>query len=336
MTEPSLAFVSELARELGAADPVETYYRPLTGRWAELTEESGRLRAAAGTAARVSADLAEDLGRLDASWTGPDADAFVAYLSEIRSASEGAEDALEALAGALDELAESVRRIVDAAEEVIVDAADLLSESAMLPAGGTGRARAQLRETGQSLQSLHSSAQDVLQQFARLCDGVDAPSNQESSIELRHRYPAEQFRLQSAAAGTAFDPQDADTTAAAATDPQDATSSDDSVAPSSVEQGKQTAADPRAEPGQAAVPPPVEPAPAPAQGEANQGAGMPMMPMMGFGGLGGGGGGDSRKGRQRTAAKPSEIFGEPEPVTPPVLGVDPAAEKAGKRGKPRK
>ncbi|MBB4686432.1 WXG100 family type VII secretion target [Amycolatopsis jiangsuensis] len=332
MSEPSLAFVSELARDLGTADPVEAYYRPLTGQWEELTEEAGRLRAAAGTAARVSADLAEDLGRLDALWTGPDADAFVGYLGEIRSASEGAEDALEALAGALEELAGSVRRIVDATEEVIVDAADVLSESAMLPVGGANRARAQLRETGQSLQSLHSSAQDVLQEFGRLCDGVDAPPGQQQSIELRHHYPAEQFRLQ--ATGTAFALPDANASASA---DSGTPSSDDSVTPSAVEQGKETAADPRAEPGQAAVPPaePVAP-PAPAQAESH-GSGMPMMPMMGgFGGLGGGGGGDRpRKGRERFPAKPSEIFGEPDPVTPPVLGEDPAPEKARKRGKPR-
>ncbi|WP_328606216.1 WXG100 family type VII secretion target [Amycolatopsis sp. NBC_00345] len=195
MTEPSLAFVSDLARELGATDPVETYYRPLAGRWEELSAEAERLRAAAKTAAGASGGLNDELGRLDASWSGADADAFIAYMSEIRSASEGVEDALDALADALDELVTSLTGIVHDAEDVLVDAADVLSESAMLPSGGTSRARAQLRETEQSMKSLHDAAEHVLQGFGQLCDGVDAPPGTASSIEVRHRYPQEQFRL---------------------------------------------------------------------------------------------------------------------------------------------
>ncbi|RJQ76956.1 WXG100 family type VII secretion target [Amycolatopsis panacis] len=322
MTGPSAAFVSELARELGATDPVEAFYRPLTGKWDELTEEAARLRAAAGTAARVSADLAEDLGKLDAVWTGPDADAFVAYLGEIRSASEGAEDALEVLAGALEELSGSVRRIVDAAEEILVDAADVLSESALLPVGGSTRARAQLRETGQSLEVLHASAQDVLQQFVRLCEGMDAPSGQ-PGIELRRHYPAGQFRLTAEGVGTEVLSAQGDSAPASTVDE---VTGDDSVHPSALEHGKETAA----EPGQAGVAP-VEPLPAVAPASPqNQGNGVPMM---GFGGFGGDAGGRERprKGRERFPAKPGEIFGEPDPVTPPVLGEPTDAEKAAKR-----
>ncbi|WP_409183476.1 WXG100 family type VII secretion target [Amycolatopsis sp. VS8301801F10] len=331
MTEPSLAYVTELARELGVTDPVAAYYRPLTGRWEELDAEAESLRGAARTAARVSTDLAEDLGRIDASWSGPDADAFVAYLGEIRAASEGAEDALDALADSIDQLTESLRKIAGAAEEVLVDAADLLSESAMLPSGGASRARSQLRETEQSLKSLHEAAEDVLREFGRLCAGVDAPAGSPSSIELRHHYPAQQFRL-----------HDADAPAAAAgesTAASSASTSDDSVTPSAAEnphQGKETAADPRLEQGQAGIPP-VEPAAPAAQPAGNQGSGTSMMPMMGFAGMGGGGGGSSQhKPRQRTPAKTSEIFGEPAQVTPPVIGQDPPARRPEKDGKPPK
>ncbi|WP_409466885.1 WXG100 family type VII secretion target [Amycolatopsis sp. GA6-003] len=331
MTEPSLAYVTELARELGVTDPVAAYYRPLTGRWEELDAEAESLRGAARTAARVSTDLAEDLGRIDASWSGPDADAFVAYLGEIRAASEGAEDALDALADSIDQLTESLRKIAGAAEEVLVDAADLLSESAMLPSGGASRARSQLRETEQSLKSLHEAAEDVLREFGRLCAGVDAPAGSPSSIELRHHYPAQQFRL-----------HDADAPAAAAgesTVASSASTSDDSVTPSAAEnphQGKETAADPRLEQGQAGIPP-VEPAAPAAQPAGNQGSGTSMMPMMGFAGMGGGGGGSSQhKPRQRTPAKTSEIFGEPAQVTPPVIGQDPPARRPEKDGKPPK
>ncbi len=339
MTEPSLAYVTELARELGVTDPVAAYYRPLTGRWEELDAEAESLRAAARTAARVSTDLADDLGRIDASWSGPDADAFVAYLGEIRAASEGAEDALDALADSIDQLTESLRKITGAAEEVLVDAADLLSESAMLPKGGASRARSQMRETEQSLKSLHEAAEDVLREFGRLCAGVDAPAGNPSSIELRHHYPAQQFRLHDADAPAGTAP----TAAGESTVASSASSSDDSVSPSAAEnphQGKETAADPRLEQGQAGLPP-VEPvAPAPQPASANQGSGMSMMPMMGFAGMGGGGGGggsSQHKPRQRTAAKTSEIFGEPAQVTPPVIGQDPPArpEKGGKPPKPR-
>ncbi|WP_275291635.1 WXG100 family type VII secretion target [Amycolatopsis sp. La24] len=338
MTEPSLAYVTELARELGVTDPVAAYYRPLTGRWEELDAEAESLRAAARTAARVSTDLADDLGRIDASWSGPDADAFVAYLGEIRAASEGAEDALDALADSIDQLTESLRKITGAAEEVLVDAADLLSESAMLPKGGASRARSQMRETEQSLKSLHEAAEDVLREFGRLCAGVDAPAGSPSSIELRHHYPAQQFRLHDADAPAGTSPASAGESTVASS----ASSSDDSVSPSAAEnshQGKETAADPRLEQGQAGLPP-VEPvAPAPQPASANQGSGMSMMPMMGFAGMGGGGGGggsSQHKPRQRTAAKTSEIFGEPAQVTPPVIGQDPPARRPEKDGKPPK
>ncbi|ATY09411.1 hypothetical protein CU254_02145 [Amycolatopsis sp. AA4] len=336
MTEPSLAYVTELARELGVPDPVAAYYRPLTGRWEELDAEAESLRGAARTAARVSADLAEDLGRIDASWSGPDADAFVAYLGEIRAASEGAEDALDALAGSIDQLAESLRKIAGAAEEILVDAADLLSESAMLPSGGASRARSQLRETEQSLKSLHEAAEDVLREFGRLCAGVDAPAGSPSSIELRHHYPAQQFRLHDADA-----PASAPAAAAGESTESTVASSDDSVTPSAAEDsrhGKETAADPRLEQGQAGIPP-VEPVAPAAQPAANQGSGTSMMPMMGFAGMGGGGGGggsSQHKPRQRTPAKTSEIFGEPAQVTPPVIGQDPPARRPEKDGKPPK
>ncbi|MEV0065276.1 MULTISPECIES: WXG100 family type VII secretion target [unclassified Amycolatopsis] len=368
MTEPSLTFVSELAGELGVTDPVETYYRPLVGRWAELDEEAQRLRTAAKTAGGVSADLADELGRLDASWSGEDADAFVTYLGEIRSASEGVEDALDELAGALEELAGSLRKIVGDAADVLVDSADLLSESAMLPVGGVSRSRTQLRETGQSVKSLYDAAEDVLQHFAQLCNGVDAPAGEQSSIAVRQHYPQEQFRLHEgdsapaqqpsavtagpstseqpthdgAAQQAATHPGTVHAEAATAATHTDATtpSADDSVSASAAEelhQGKETGADPRLTQGQAGVPPigPEGLAPAPAPVAQNESGGMSMMPMMPMGGMGGGGmgggGGGTRQAKNRTPAKPSELLGDPAPVTPPVIGEDPQKPATAKK-----
>ncbi|HEY2064208.1 MAG TPA: WXG100 family type VII secretion target [Amycolatopsis sp.] len=367
MTEPSLTFVSELARELGATDPVETYYRPLVGQWEELGAEAERLRAAAKTAAGASGGLTDELGRLDASWSGADADAFVAYMGEIRSASEGVEDALDALAAALDELVTSLTGIVHDAEDVLVDAADLLSESAMLPSGGTSRARGQLRETEQSVKSLHDAAEHLLQGFGRLCDGVDAPPGAASTIEVRHRYPQEQFRLhdedaapaasgpapgthpadpashgdsvqhsdsaQPAAAASASEPGES-SASAPADDAVSPSSADDSVSPSAtgdLHDGKHSAASPGIEQGQAgAVPVAPEPIAAAAPPAAqSQSGGMAMMPMMGGmgGGMGGGGGASQHKPKNRTPANRSELFGEPANVTPPVIGEDPRSPK---------
>ncbi|QRP45361.1 WXG100 family type VII secretion target [Amycolatopsis sp. FDAARGOS 1241] len=375
MTEPSLTFVSELAGELGVTDPVAAYYRPLVGRWADLDEEAQRLRTAAKTAGGVSAELAEELGRLDASWSGADADAFVTYLGEIRSASEGVEDALDELAGALDELAGTLRKIVGDATHVLTDAADLLSESAMLPVGGVSRSRAQLRETEQSMRSFYDAAEDVLQEFGRLCDGVDAPAGEQSSIVVRRHYPAEQFRLhgsdsarpaeagEAAQAGstapdsgaqhgnapdqvenTAPDAATSDTAPfdTATSDTTAPSSADDSVSPSAAEdvhQGKESGVDPHLQQVDAGVlPVQPEPAPAPAQPAQGQpGMAMPMMPMMGgFGGGAGGGGGGTRQPKNRTSAKPSELLGEPEHVTPPVIGEDPRPQKPDKAKKPQK
>ncbi|MFI5606034.1 WXG100 family type VII secretion target [Amycolatopsis sp. NPDC051903] len=376
MTEPSLTFVSELARELGVTDPVAVYYRPLVGRWEDLDEEAQRLRTAAKTAGGVSAELAEELGRLDASWSGADADAFVTYLGEIRSASEGVEDALDELAGALDELAGTLRKIVGDATHVLTDAADLLSESAMLPVGGVSRSRAQLRETEQSMRSFYDAAEDVLQEFGRLCDGVDAPAGEQSSITVRRHYPAEQFRLHGsdsarpAAVGAAAGPEQAGSRPAdsaaseaeaqpgtspdqvensapdtAAADPSGTTapsSADDSVSPSAageVNQGKESGVDPRSQQVDAGVlPVQPEPAPAPAQPAQGQpGMAMPMMPMMGgFGGGAGGGGGGTRQPKNRTSAKSSDLLGEPEHVVPPVIGEDPRPQKPDKAKKPQK
>ncbi|MDT8909699.1 WXG100 family type VII secretion target [Amycolatopsis sp. PS_44_ISF1] len=355
MTEPSLAFISELARELGATDPVETYYRPLVAHWDGLGAEAGRLRAAAKTAAVASGGLTDELGRLDASWSGADADSFVAYLGEIRSASEGVEDALDALAGALDELFTSMTGIVHDAEEVLVDAADVLSESAMLPSGGTSRARAQLHETEQSLKAFHDAAEHLLEGFGRLCDGVDAPAGAASGIEVRHRYPQEQFRLREEPAppvasaservsGTVPDSPAPHRDSADGSVPVSAgrgvspSGADDSTSPSAageLHDGKHSAAEPGVEQGQAgAVPVLPDPAAATPAAEPGQSGGMAMMPMGGMGPVGGGGGGSEHKRKNQTIAKRPELFGEPANVAPPVLGVDPkSAQKPGKKPK---
>jgi uncharacterized protein YukE len=319
--EPYLGYLSDLASQLGLIDPVETYFRPLIGRWADLTAEADRLRQAATAAAEVSARLDDQLGRLDGNWEGRDADSFVAYIREIGAAGGDLQDALTVLAGALDELVTTVRHVVVDLVEVLVDAAELTSETMLLPSGGTRRARAQLQETQESAKGLYETARDVLEAFDRLCDGVDDPDAAGRSIEIKHRYPQERFKLHDEALnGEAPDGEALDE---ASTAPSSA-SSDEATTPSAADpaEGRHTGAGSpdTGQPADAAAQQ-VPVAPAAGNTADHSASSMPMMPMMGFGGFGGGGQG-RRPSKTRPTIKSSELLGEPGMVTPPVIGED--------------
>jgi uncharacterized protein YukE len=317
--EPYLSYLSDLSGQLGLIDPVETYFRPLIGRWSDLGAEAGRLRQAAATAAEVSARLDDRLGRLDGSWEGRDADAFVLYIREIGAAGGDLQEALTVLAGALDDLATTLRHVVVDLVEVLVDAADLLSESMTLPSGGSRRARSQLRETQDSAKGLYETARDVLEAFDRLCDGVDDPDAATRSVEINHRYPQDRFQLHETESGATAAASTAST--GAVSDP--ASDSEDVLTPSSAEEGKHTDS---GRPADAATPQaPV--APVAADTADHSASGMPMMPMMGIGGFGGGGGQARRPSKNRPMIKSSELLGEPDLVAPPVIGEDETAPK---------
>ncbi|QKV76464.1 WXG100 family type VII secretion target [Amycolatopsis sp. Hca4] len=307
--EPYLAYLSDLAHELGVLDPVETYFRPLVGRWADLGAEADRLRAAASVAGEVSARLDDQLGRLDAGWEGRDADSFVTYIREIGAAGGDLREALETLAGALDEMVTTLRHVVVDLVEVLVDAAELTSETMLLPSGGAKRARAQLQETQDSAKALHETARDVMEAFDRLCNGVDDPDTKSRTIEIRHRYPPERFKLHDDALNEAGEQATA------------SSSADEVMTPSSADgpaEGRHTGA---GAPDAADAPAP-QPAPDPDGSAGHNTSGMPMMPMMGFGAFGGGGGGGRRQSKTRPTTKPSELLGEPGLVAPPVIGED--------------
>ncbi|MEC3979119.1 WXG100 family type VII secretion target [Amycolatopsis sp. H20-H5] len=332
--EPHLAYLSGLADQLGVVDPVEAYLTPLTGRWSDLQDEAQRLRGAAETAGTVSVELADQLGRLDASWSGRDADDFVTYIEEISAAGSAVQDALNTLAEALDQLVTTIGHITIDLVQLLVDTAELASESALLPSGGMRRARAQLSEAQESAKALFEAARDVLEGFARLCDGVDDPDAAARSIEVAHRYPQNRFALHG----------DVDAPAAAPPAAQGGGDVGQGTSPSSAHElspGRQTgAADPIVEQGQhggGGLPGQMVPAAAAqADGPAQAGMGMPMMPMgMGAMGGGGGGGGTRRQPKTRPTTNPSELFGEPEKVVPPVLGQDPSPKPKAKPQPPK-
>jgi uncharacterized protein YukE len=314
--EPYLAYLTDVSHQLGLIDPVETYFRPLIGRWGDLGAEAGRLRQAAGAAAEVSARLDEGLGRLDGGWEGRDADAFVAYMREIGAAGGDLQEAMTVLAGALDELVTTLRHVVVDLVEVLVDAADLISETMTLPSGGTKRARVQLRETQESAKALYETARDVLEAFDRLCDGVDDPDATARSIEIAHRYPEERFRLRDEAlngASAAEEPASADSAASADEVTTPSSASGDPAEPKHTAAGTPDAAQPAGAAPQQAPP---------AQDHNSTSGGVPMMPMMGFGAFGGGGGQGRRQSKTRPTTTPAELLGEPGLVAPPVIGED--------------
>ncbi|MBE8525088.1 endo-1,4-beta-glucanase [Amycolatopsis sp. H6(2020)] len=323
--EPYLAYLTELSQQLGVIDPVETYFRPLVGRWADLGAEADRLRQAASVAAEVSARLDEQLGRLDAGWEGRDADSFVAYIRTVGAAGGDLHEALETLAGALDEMVTTVRHVVVDLVEVLVDAAELTSETMLLPSGGAKRARTQLQETQDSAKALHEAARDVLEAFDRLCQGVDDPDAASRTIEIRHRYPPERFKLHDDALNEAGEqaesesPTQAPAQAQAPASASASASADEVMTPSSAAgpaEGRHTGSG-TPEPDQPADP---QPAP-PAEDRHSSSAGMPMMPMMGFGAFGSGGQA-RRPSKTRPTTKSSDLLGEPGLVAPPVIGED--------------
>ncbi|KZB82079.1 WXG100 family type VII secretion target [Amycolatopsis regifaucium] len=335
---PHLAFLAELSGHLGLIDPVEAYLTPLAARWEDLKDEADRLRKAAKTAGTVSKELSEDLGRLDAGWSGKDADAFVAYIRDIHVAGTDVEDALTTLAGSLDELVLSIRRILTDLVEVLVDTAELTSETAMLPVGGVRRARTQLEEAQESAKALSEAARDVLEGFVRFCDGVDDPDAASRSIEIAHRFPQEEFKLHDEAPAGAPVPEKNASDGAAAGAPD---SEEQSTSPSAADPGegrKTGSQDPLIEQGQAPIPEvaPVQASPAP--GQAAAGAGTAMMPMgMAPMGMGmGGGGRTAHQSKTRPASKPSDVVGEPGQVVPPVIGEDDTPAKPGPKPKPAK
>ncbi|WP_410668519.1 WXG100 family type VII secretion target [Amycolatopsis sp. cmx-4-68] len=314
--EPYLAYLTDLARQLGVIDPVETYFRPLLGRWSDLSAEADRLRQAAAAAAEVSARLDDGLGRLDAGWEGRDADSFVAYMREIGAAGGDLREALDALAGALDEMVTTLRHVVVDLVEVLVDAADLLSETMLVPSGGTRRARTQLEETQHSAKALYETARDVLEAFDRLCDGVDDPGATSRGIEIHHRYPQERFKLHDGALNEGD--------SAAATDDEVMTPSSAAGPAEGKHTGAGTPADEQQPTGAAAPPAPA------ASDDHSTSGGVPMMPMMGFGAVGMGGGQARRPSKTRPVTKSSDLLGEPGLVAPPVIGEDETPPKQQK------
>ncbi len=191
LTQPvngHLDYVSQLSRQLGVTDPVESYLTPVVGRWSDLHAEATRWRNAASTATAVTQTLTKPLGGLDAAWQGPAADSFVDYMQNVGLAGNDLADAMNAMADALDKTADGLRQIVNEMVGMLSDTAEQASDAMSVPVAGEDRARQFLSEVNQPTSQLYESVRDVLSAFVRMCDGA-----QGSSMKLTHPVPAQNW-----------------------------------------------------------------------------------------------------------------------------------------------
>jgi uncharacterized protein YukE len=192
LTQPvngHLDYVSQLSRQLGVNDPVESYLTPVVGRWSDLHAEAGRWRTAATTATQVTTTLSAPLGGLDAAWQGPAADSFLEYMQDIGLAGNDLADAMTAMADALDKTADGLRQIVTEMLGVLSDTAEQASDAMSVPVGGEDRARQFLSEVDQPTSQLYDSVRDVLTAFVKMCDGAQGGQ----TMTLAHSMPTQNW-----------------------------------------------------------------------------------------------------------------------------------------------
>lgn len=184
-----LDYLSRLAKQLGVADPVESYVTPLLGRWSDLHDEAARWRTAGQAAAEVTRQLTSPLGGLDAAWQGQDANSFLDYMQRIGLAGTDLSDAMNAMGDALDRTADGLRQIVRELVDMLADTAEQASDAMSVPVSGESRARKYLDEVDRPGGQLYESVRDVLEAFVKLCEGV--PDGQSfGSITMAHTVPA--------------------------------------------------------------------------------------------------------------------------------------------------
>ncbi|RZQ64092.1 WXG100 family type VII secretion target [Amycolatopsis suaedae] len=319
-----LSYLSEAAGQLGVDDPVRTHLLPAMVQWRELRAEATRWRSAAQSAAETATALEATLGKLDAGWDGASADAFVGYVRRIIAAGTDAQEAMSTLADALDEVARGTEQITGTLAEVLLDAAETVSETVLMPVGGEDRARAEIVQASRWAAQLRNSVRDILEEFTRLCDGVGSGGR---DVVMEQRYPAEPFVLPEEntpgvpnAGATSDALPDATTSAQAAGDEegQGVQGGLGGGTPGAEGFGPVGGGQPAA--GQS----PVGAPPAPQTGSGTAAPMMGGMMPMGMGmGAGQGGQASQRQPRRGAPVDPTELVGKADYVAPAVLGEDP-------------
>lgn len=187
-----LDYLSQLAKQLGVNDPVESYLVPVLGKWSDLHDEAGRWRAAAQVASTVTTRLTSPLGGLDAAWQGADADSFQEYMRTVGLAGHDLADALTAMADALDKTADGIRQIASEMVDMLADTAEQSSDAMTVPVGGSARAKQHLDELDEPSGKMYESVRDVLDAFVKLCNGVQG-GQLYSGITMAHKMPGQNW-----------------------------------------------------------------------------------------------------------------------------------------------
>ncbi|HEX9334374.1 MAG TPA: WXG100 family type VII secretion target, partial [Pseudonocardiaceae bacterium] len=193
-----LDYLSQLAKQLGVHDPVESYLVPVLGRWSDLHDEAGRWRSAAQVASSVTSRLTAPLAGLDAAWQGADADSFLEYMHNVGLAGHDLADALGAMADALDKTADGIRQIAGELVDMLADTAEQSSDAMTVPVAGAARARQHLDELDHPGSQLYESVRDVLDAFGKLCNGVQG-GQLFSRITMSHKMPTQNWTPPAAA-----------------------------------------------------------------------------------------------------------------------------------------
>jgi uncharacterized protein YukE len=358
VSQGHLDFLSQTSRRLGVTDPVEEYYAPLVGQWSALRDEADRWRQAAKAAGDVTDTLTKQLGGLDASWQGKDADSFMAYMQAYGLSGHDLADAMNAMADALQQTADGIEHLVEQLGDTLADSADTVSEALSVPVHGEKRATEHLDDQHGPTRQLFESARDVLEAFTRLC-GSDAFSK----ITVKHPMPTSNWSYsyaqpaaapahaatQTPAAQAAVQAPPAATAAAAPAAPSaDTTTQAAAPAPHAAASGGAHISGGGAMPAAAGIahdaapvqapgagtvsgltdqtatehftpPPPAAAAAGPAQGGAASSGGMGMMG--GMGGQKGQGGEDTEhKSKIRLSGDLRDLLGAPEKTAPTVIG----------------
>ncbi|HEX3784646.1 MAG TPA: WXG100 family type VII secretion target [Pseudonocardiaceae bacterium] len=192
LTQPvngHLDYVSQLSRQLGVNDPVESYLTPVVGRWSDLHAEAGRWRTAGATASAVTATLNKPLAGLDAAWSGPAADSFLDYMQSVGLAGNDLAEAMNAMADALDKTADGIRQIVTEMVGLLADTAEQASDAMSVPVGGEDRARQLLTELDEPTSQLYTSVREVLEAFVKMCDGAQSGTH----LTMAHDMPSQNW-----------------------------------------------------------------------------------------------------------------------------------------------
>ncbi|GAB3446670.1 WXG100 family type VII secretion target [Actinophytocola sediminis] len=327
-----LDYLSRLARDLGVSDPVEEYFSPVVGRWSDLHAEADRWRLVGDAAQDVTESLNKPLGGLDAAWDGAAADSFIEYMQKFGLAGQDLSDAMLGIADVLDITAEGIREVVMQLATVLGETAESASEAMVMPVQGDERTRQYLDMMRRPTKELFEAVRQILEAFVRLCEGIDGAQAFEQ-ITMAHTFPENNWSFESPAPPEVPKPAEPAETSKAEIGGLGGGGGVGAGGGGFGGGGAAAAGVPAPSgPGgftYATEQPP--PAPKPETGAAaassgggggRGGMGGGMMPMMGGMGMGGQGTGGDHKSRVRVIADPTEVFGEPQKASAPIIGDD--------------